>query len=199
MSNNILRIGVIAGSTRQNRFSDKPATWIHAEANKREGVEAELLDLRDWPLPFFDEPMGPSQLNGKYSNELAQKWAGVIAGKDAYIVVTPEYNHGVPAVLKNAIDWLFPEWANKPVGFVSYGSAGGARSVEHLRQIAVEIQMASVRNAVHIPGAKFFPILMGKAPWEPEKDESLMNAADAMLTQLLWWGRALKEAREKTA
>jgi NAD(P)H-dependent FMN reductase len=190
-----LKIAVIAGSTRQGRFSDKPARWMADLAAARPGVTAELIDLRDWPLPFYDEPAGPSQLGGKYSTEIAAKWAAKVGEFDAYVIVAPEYNHGVPAVLKNALDYVFFEWANKPVGFVSYGSMGGVRSVEHLRQIAVELQMAPVRNAVHIPGAKFFPMLMGKAEWKPEADESLTEAGGKLLDQLLWWGRALKAAR----
>lgn len=191
-----IKIAVIAGSTRQNRFSDKPALWIAEEAKKIEGVDAELLDLRDWPLPFYDEPAGPTHLNGNYSNDLAKKWAAKIGEADAFIMVTPEYNHGTSAVLKNALDYVYSEWNNKPVAFISYGSVGGARAVEQLRQVAVELEMAPIRNAIHIPGSKFFPILMGEAQWSPEEDESLMKSAGMLLDQLLWWAKALKAARD---
>lgn len=195
---NALHVSVIAGSTRPNRFSDKPARWIFEQVQKREDVTAELLDLRDYPLPFFEEPMSPSMLNGTYSSDVANRWAAKVKASDAFVIVTPEYNHGYSAVLKNALDYPYPEWNRKAVGFVSYGSVGGARAVEQLRQVAVELQMASVRQSVHIPGQKFFPILMGKAPWEPEKDDSLMSDAATMLEQLLWWGRALKAARSQS-
>lgn len=116
----LLKIKIILGSTRHNRFGDKPANWIYEETKKKSGVLAELLDLRDYPMPFFDEPMGPAMLKENYSHESVKKWAAKIKESDAFIVVTPEYNHGYPAVLKNAIDSIFPEWNDKPVGFVSY-------------------------------------------------------------------------------
>ena len=190
-----LKIAVIVGSVRPNRFADKPAAWIAEQAKKREGAEVEILDLKDYPLPFFNEAMGPSMLGGKYSNEVATKWSAKITACDAFVIVSPEYNHGPSAVLKNALDWLFPEWAEKPVGFVSYGSVGGARAVEQLRQIAVELQMAPIRNAVHIPGSTHFPILFGKAEWNAETEKGLQEQADKMLDQLVWWGKALKAAR----
>ena len=190
-----LKISIIVGSTRQHRFSEKPAQWIYEEAKKLAGVEPELLDLRDYPLPFFDEIMGPSSLNGNYSSDGAKEWAKKVAEADAFVVVTPEYNHGYPGVLKNAFDYAYNEWNNKPVAFVSYGGVGGARSVEQLRQVVIELQMAPIRNAVHIPGAKLFPILMGKAEWKPREDAALQDDAKKMLTQLLWWGHALKAAR----
>lgn len=196
MSTQSIRLGIIVGSTRPNRFSEKPAQWIFEEAKKREGVEAELLDLRDWPLPFYDEPLSPSMVqDGNYPNPIAKKWAEKVSSMDGFIIVTPEYNHGYPAVLKNALDYVYKEWNNKAVGFVTYGSVGGARAVEQLRQVAVELQMASVRGSVHIPGSTLFPITMGKAEWKPLEDASLMKSADTMLTQLLWWARALKAAR----
>src|SRR5579872_3399556 len=132
----MLKIQVIIGSTRQGRFSEKPAQWIFEEAKKKTGLEVELLDLRDYPMPFFNEPMSPSRVEGKYPNEAVQKWAKKIAEADGYIIVSPEYNHGYPAVLKNAMDSIYKEWNNKSVGFVSYGSVGGGRAVEQLRLVA---------------------------------------------------------------
>lgn len=192
-----LKIKVILGSTRPTRFGDKPAKWITAEAAKLPGVEAELLDLQEYPMPFFEEAMGPSMLGGKYANETVRKWAAKVADGDAFIMVTPEYNHSTSGVLKNALDHLFPEWNNKPVGFVAYGGVGGARAVEHLRQIAVELEMAPIRNAVHIPGNVLFPIVMGKAQWNAETEAGLQANADKMLSQLVWWAEALKAARGK--
>jgi NAD(P)H-dependent FMN reductase len=200
MTMSSLKLSVIIGSTRPNRFSEKPAQWIYEEAKKLEGVEVELLDLRDYPLPFYDEPMSPSMVkDGNYEKPEVRKWAEKIKASDGFIIVTPEYNHGYPAVLKNALDYVYYEWNNKAVGFVTYGSVGGARAVEQLRQVAVELQMASVRASVHIPGSIQFPIMAGEAEWKPLEDASLMKAAGGMLKQLVWWTRALKNAREQNA
>ncbi len=114
-----IKIQIILGSTRPKRFSEKPGKWIFEELTKREGVEAELLDLRDYPLPFFNEPVSPTRLNGQYSSDVATKWVNKIAEADGYILVTPEYNHGYPAVLKNALDYPYNEWNNKSVAFVA--------------------------------------------------------------------------------
>lgn len=190
-----LHIAVIVGSTRQGRFSDRPAQWIFEEAQKLDGVTAELLDLRDYPMPFYDEMVSPSTGGGNYENPAVQAWKAKIEAADAFIIVTPEYNHSMPAVLKNAMDYVYAGWNNKPVGFVSYGGAGGTRAVQQLRQVAVELQMAPIRNGLHIYGSKFFPILMGQAPWAPTEDPSLMDGAEKLLTQLIWWGNALKAAR----
>lgn len=198
--NNTIKIKIIVGSTRQNRFSEKPARWIFEETKKLEGMEAELLDLRDYPMPFFDDPMSPSMAKGKYSNEIVKKWAEKINDGDAFIIVTPEYNHGYSAVLKNALDVISPEWNRKPVGFVSYGSALGARSVEQLRQVAVELQMAPIRNAIHIPVDIFFAAMMGKGPtgsemFKPIHEGMMGDRVQIFFDDLLWWAKALKVAR----
>jgi NAD(P)H-dependent FMN reductase len=198
MTTQPLRISVIIGSTRPNRFSEKPAQWIFEELKKRDSVEAELLDLRDYPLPLYDQPKSPSGVqDGKYGNDVADKFAAKIGASDSFIIVTPEYNHSTSAVLKNALDFIYKEWNNKAVSFVAYGSVGGARAVEHLRGIAIELQMAPIRQSVHIPGSIQFPIMAGKAEWNPTADASLMKAADSMITQLLWWTKALKAARKQ--
>src|SRR3989338_10334075 len=111
-----IKIKIIMGSTRQNRFSEKPANWIFEEAKKLESVDADLLDLRDYVMPFFDDPMSPSMAKGNYSNKVVKKWAEKINDGDAFIIVTPEYNNGYPAVLKNALDVIYPEWNRKAVG-----------------------------------------------------------------------------------
>jgi NAD(P)H-dependent FMN reductase len=195
---NKLNIKVILGSTRPGRFGEKPAKWIFEEAQKLEDVDVELLDLRDFPMPFFDSATSPSQItDGNYGHDIVNAWAKKIAEADAFIIVTPEYNRGPSAVLKNAIDWIYYEWNKKTVGYVSYGSASGARAIEHLRTSAIEQQMAPVRTAVHIPGTTHFPILLGKAEWNADTEAGLKHQADAMLGQLVWWGRALKAAREQ--
>jgi NAD(P)H-dependent FMN reductase len=191
---NKLKIQVILGSTRKGRFSDKPGKWIIEEAQKKEGVEAELVDLRDYPLPFFDEPMGPAGLQGKYSSDIAVQWAKKVAEADAYIIAAPEYNHGYPAVLKNALDYAYNEWNNKPVGFVSWGGVAGARVVEQLREVAIELQMAPIRNAVHIPS--FWTLLDEKGNLKEGALDQMKDSSNKMLDQLIWWAKALKNARD---
>lgn len=190
----IIEVRVIAGSTREGRFSGRAADWIAKELVKREGVSAEILDLRDYDMPFFNEAMSPAAKQTPYKNEAVARFTAKVAGGDAFVIVTPEYNHGTSGVLKNAMDWVYQEWNNKPVAFVSYGSVGGARAVEQLRLIAVELQMAPIRNAVHIPGDQFFPVLSGKADAQ-ELFTKLQRPADLMILQLLWWAKALKNAR----
>src|SRR3982075_2877300 len=147
-------ISVIVGSTRQGRFSGKPAQWILQHLQKREGIEARLLDLRDFPMPFFDQAVPPATPGrAPYQHEVVQRWTAQIAQSDGFVFVTPEYNYGPAAVLKNAIDWVYPEWNRKAAAFVSYGSAMGARSVQQLRETAIELQLAPVRSSVHIPVA----------------------------------------------
>lgn len=192
--NNTLNIKVIAGSTREGRFSDKAALWIAGEIQKQKGATAEVLDLRDYEMPFFNEAATPSMKQEPYKNEAVARFTKKIAEGDAYIIVTPEYNRGTSGVLKNAMDWVYQEWNNKAVAFVSYGSVGGARAVEQLRLTAVELQMAPIRNAVHIPGEHYFPVLFGKASAD-ELFASLAKQSDGMITQLLWWANALKAAR----
>ncbi len=198
-----LKIKVIIGSTRQNRFSEKPAQWIFDEAKKLPDTEVELLDLRDYQLPFLEDAMPPSRANGQYSNEVVKKWAEKINDGDAFIIVTPEYNHGYPAILKNALDVIYPEWNRKPVSFVSYGSAMGARSVEQLRQVAVELQMAPIKHAIHIPVDIFMAALMGTGPQGPEMFEPIRkgpmgDAVEKSFNDLLWWAKALKTARAES-
>jgi len=142
-------------------------------------------------MPFFDEPASNAWMPS--SNEVARRWQAKIAEFDGYIFVMAEYNRGVPAVLKNAIDYAYPEWNRKPAAFVGYGSVGAARSIEHMRNICVELQMAPMRNGVHIQGADFMAV------WQQGKDiRSLAYLAanmKAMLDELLWWTNALRAAR----
>ncbi len=197
MTNNTpLNIKVIAGSTREGRFSDKAAAWIADEIKKQNGVVVEVLDLRDYDMPFFNEPMSPSFKQEPYKNEAVTRFTKKIADGDAFVVVTPEYNHGTSGVLKNALDWVYQEWNNKPVSFVSYGSVGGARAIEQLRQVAIELQMAPIRNSVHIPGEQYFQVLFGKMAAK-ELFASVSKQSEDMITQLLWWTRTLKNARRE--
>jgi NAD(P)H-dependent FMN reductase len=186
------RIGIIIGSTREGRFGEKPAHWIHAIAEQRTDLDFELIDLRDHPLPFFNEPMSPAWAPVK--NEAAQRWADKLAALDGLIVVTPEYNHGPSAVLKNAFDYAYKEFIRKPIGFVGYGGVGAARAVEQLRLVAIELQMAPVRNAVHIGMVEFLGI------WRQGKSfedfPHLAQAANGLLDDIAWWAKALKTARQ---
>ncbi|HEY7750124.1 MAG TPA: NADPH-dependent FMN reductase [Aestuariivirgaceae bacterium] len=189
------KIAIIIGTTRSTRFGEKPARWIYEIASKRDDLQAEIVDLRDFPLPFFDEVASNAWVPSK--NETAQRWQKKIAGFDGFIFVTAEYNRGIPAVLKNAIDYAYPEWNKKAASFVGYGAVGAARAVEHLRLITVELQMAPTRTGVHIQGADFMAV------WKNEKPLSdiphLQQNASDMLDQLVWWTNALKAARERPA
>jgi NAD(P)H-dependent FMN reductase len=186
-----MKIQVIFGSTREGRQGEKVAQWFFKLASKRTDAEYEFIDLRDWQLPMFNNPHSP--MTGKYVDDIVKKWSKKINEADGYVIVTPEYNHGYPAVLKNALDHLYKEWNNKPIAFVGYGaSAGGGRAIEQLRLVAAELHMASIRESILIP-----------AIWDAfdetgnPKDISLSTKVDVLLDQLLWWSTALKEAREK--
>jgi len=194
MNNTSISIKIIMGSIREGRFSDKAAIWIADEIKKQEGVVAEVLDLRDYEMPFFNESVSPSFKQEPYKNEAVARFTKKIAEGDAFVIVTPEYNHGTSGVLKNALDWVYQEWNNKPVAFVSYGSVGGARAVEQLRLSAIELQMAPIRNSAHIPGEQYFQTLFGKMDAR-DLFASVSNQAETMIAQLLWWARALKNAR----
>jgi NAD(P)H-dependent FMN reductase len=185
----MLRIGVILGSTRPGRLGEQVADWVMDHVKERSDAEYELVDLIDHPLPHLDEPKPPSM--GRYTKDHTKKWAEVIDGFDGFVVVTPEYNHSLPGVLKNAFDYLYAEWNNKSVGFVSYGSAGGVRAVEHLRLIAGELQLADVRVAVSLPFASEFENHQTFTP-----SGGAASALDAMLRQLLSWARALEQLRQ---
>ena len=188
------KIGIIVGSTRQGRFADHPAKWINAIAGAREEIEVELLDLRDYPMPFFDEATSPAYAEPK--NEVAQRWGKKVAALDGFIIVAAEYNRGPTAVLKNALDYAYKEWNRKPVAFVAYGGVGGARSVEQLRLNCVELQMAPIRAAVHIQIPVYLAVL--KEGKKLEEFDVLQQNAKDMLDQFIWWTNALKAARDKS-
>ena len=190
-----VKIAIIIGTTRAARFGDKPAKWIKDIASQRDDLTVEVLDLRDYPMPFFDEVASNAWVPSQ--NEVAQRWQKKVAEFDGYILVTAEYNRGVPAVLKNALDYAYPEWNRKPAAFVGYGSVGAARAIEQLRLIAVELQMAPTRTGVHIQGADFVAVWKGGKPIT-ELTYLQQNATD-MLDQLVWWANALKAARERPA
>jgi NAD(P)H-dependent FMN reductase len=187
---------VIVGSTRPTRAADPVARWVMDRAGRHEAFRPELLDLRDWPLPMFGEHPGTigDFSDPTYSDPLVRSWNAKIRAGDAYLVITPEYNRSIPAVLKNAIDSVFVSFGfrNKPVGTVAYsgGPTGGARAVEHLTQIAVETEAAPLKSSVPIPNVAtaFGP---DGEPTDPMTDAKL----GVLLDDLAWWAAALGRAR----
>lgn len=184
----MLKIGIILGSTRPNRNGEAVAKWVLERTTGKTDAHYELVDIKDYDLPLLDEPIPASQ--GKYSQPHTKRWAEKIGSLDAFVFVTPEYNHSTSGALKNAIDFLYAEWTNKAAGFVSYGSAGGARAVEHLRLIAGELQIADVRAQVMFSLATDFKNYSQFEP-HPRHEKEL----DALLQQLVTWGNALKGVR----
>jgi NAD(P)H-dependent FMN reductase len=185
----MIRIGIIVGSTRPGRNGEQVARWVYDIAAQRSDAKFDLVDLRDYPLPHFDEPLPPSL--GQYQNDHTKKWAAAIAAFDGFVIVTPEYNHGTPGVLKNAMDYLHAEWANKAVGLVSYGSLGGARAAEHLRLVAGELQMADVRQQVTLSLATEFENYTVFKP----SDHNL-SALTILLDQVVAWSTVLAPLRQ---
>jgi NAD(P)H-dependent FMN reductase len=186
----MLKVAIIIGSTRPGRKAEAVARWVHELAKKRGDAEFELVDIQDFHLPLLDEPVPPSM--GQYTKPHTQAWAAKIAAFDAYVFVTPEYNHSTSGALKNAIDYLYKEWTNKAAGFVSYGSAGGTRAVEQLRLIMGELQVADVRAQVMLSLHTDFEKYSTFTP-APHHEKSVHTLFD----QVIAWGGALKPLREK--
>ncbi len=195
----MLDLAVILGSTRQGRFGEKPARWIFGELSKRNTVKAEFLDLRDYPMPFFDQSVPPGWITEPYRHDAVARWTAKIAAQDGFIVVAPEYNRSVGGEMKNAFDWVYKEWNQKAIGFVGYGSVGGGRAIEHMRLIAVELQMVPIRAAVHLPVDLYLSMMKEEAPVDPAQFAPVQQAADTMIDQLIWWAGALKAARQGEA
>ncbi|GAA4562491.1 NADPH-dependent FMN reductase [Planotetraspora kaengkrachanensis] len=182
------KIAIILGSTRPGRNGEAVAKWVLELASKRSDAEFELVDLKDYNLPHLDEAVPPSM--GQYSQPHTHAWAAKIAEFDGYVFVTPEYNHSTSGALKNAIDFLYGEWNNKAAGFVSYGSVGGARAVEHLRLIMAELQVADVRAQVALSLATDFENYHIFTPAAYHED-----SLTTLLDQLVAWSRALAPLR----
>lgn len=186
----MLKIAIITGSTRPGRNNEAVARWVFDLAKKqRKDVEFELVDIADYNLPLLDEPVPPSF--GQYKHEHTKVWASKIASFDGFVFVTPEYNHGPSAALKNAIDYLFAEWNNKAAGFVSYGSAGGARAVEHLRLILAELMVATVRKQVML---SLFTDFENFSTFKPDARHE--SEVGEMLEQVIEWSGALQNVRK---
>ena len=189
----MIRIAIVLGSTRPGRKADAVGHWVLDIAKKRSDADFELVDIKDFNLPLLDEPVPPSL--GQYTQPYTKAWAATIDSFDAFVFVTPEYNHGTSGALKNAIDYLYREWNNKAAGFVGYGGAGGVRAVEHLRLVMGELQVADVRAQVML---SLYTDFENFATFKPgSRHEASVNA---MLDQVIAWGRALKSMRmEKRA
>ncbi len=182
------KIAIIIGSTRPGRKAADVANWVYQIAAKRSDAEFELVDIADYNLPLYDEPIPPAM--GTYKHEHTIAWSEKIQGFDGYVFVTPEYNHSTSGALKNAIDYLYREWNDKAAGFVSYGSAGGTRAVEHLRQIAGELKLADVQAQVSLSLFNDFENFSVLKP-DPKQEASVSN----MLNQVVAWSGALKSLR----
>ncbi|SDS00320.1 NAD(P)H-dependent oxidoreductase [Opitutus sp. GAS368] len=186
----MLKIAIIIGSTRPGRNGAAVAKWAYELARRRTDAKFELVDITDYNLPLLDEPVPPSM--GQYSQPHTKKWAAKIASFDAYVFVTPEYNHATSGALKNAIDYLYAEWNNKAAGFIGYGGMSGARAVENLRLIMAELQIATVRAQV---GLSLFLDFENFSAFKPDPRQE--KSVAAMLDQVIAWGGALKTLREK--
>lgn len=192
------KIGIIISSTRDTRFADKPAKWLLDHAKTRDEFDVELIDLRDFDLPFFNEPA--SNLWMPSSDPKAVAWQNKIAQFDGFIFLVAEYNRSIPAALKNALDQAYVEWNRKPAAYVGYGAVGAARAIEQLRLINVELQMVPVRAGVHIQGADFFAVSPLGANGEMETIEgNLLSGLEDLFSNLAWWANATKAAREDDA
>jgi NAD(P)H-dependent FMN reductase len=188
------QIAVIISSTRPTRFADVPAQWILKQAQARGDIDVELVDLRDFKLPFFDEKASNRWMPSE--NPEAIRWQQTVAKYDGFIFVVAEYNHSITAALKNALDEAYNEWDRKPFTAVGYGAVGAARAIEHLRLIGIELAMVSTHGAVHIGGGDFMTIhpMFGKKPIEEIQDH-LLPSVKVALDELVWWTKATKAAK----
>ncbi|WP_149589037.1 NADPH-dependent FMN reductase [Tabrizicola flagellatus] len=189
------KIAIIVSSTRPTRFADVPTAWIKAQAEARGDMDVEVVDLRDYPLPFFDEVASNAWVPSQ--NPVAQKWQKKVGEFDGYIFVVAEYNRSITAALKNALDQAYVEWARKPFGAIGYGSMGAANALGHLQNIGVELQMVPTRNNVRIGGSDFFKVHsgFGGSGNLGDIEGAIAPAAKAMLDDVVWWAKATKAAR----
>ena len=190
------KIALIIGTTRTHRFADIAANWMLAQAKTRADLDVELVDIRAFDLPFFNEMASNAFMPSTDAHAVA--WQKKMAEFDGYIFVVAEYNHSISGALKNALDQAYVEWAHKPMGAIAYGSMGGARGLEHLRGIAVELQMVPVRNAVHIGGGDFWKVHpgVGGSGNLADIEAALLPSAKAMLDDMAWWASATMAARK---
>jgi NAD(P)H-dependent FMN reductase len=193
----MLKVGMIVGSTRPNRFAETVAPWLVEGASARRDMRLTVLDLRDFPLPYLNEPAPPSYTGGIYSQPEAEAWRKRIGEFDAFVATVAEYNHGPTAVLKNAFDSAYLEWERKPIAFVGYGGVGAARAIETLRGVVIELQMAPIRQEVNIGREPYLGIVRDARSLNDY--DYLVQSRGALFDHLVWWGEALKAARQRTA
>jgi NAD(P)H-dependent FMN reductase len=193
----MLKVGMIVGSTRPNRFADTVAPWLLEGASARRDMRLTVLDLREFALPFLNEPAPPSYTGGVYSQPEAEAWRKRIGEFDAFVATVAEYNHGPTAVLKNAFDSAYLEWERKPIAFVGYGGVGAARAIETLRGVVIELQMAPIRQEVNIGREPYIGIVRDARSLNDY--DYLVQSRGVLFDHLVWWGEALKAARQRTA
>ena len=188
-NDNQLRIAILVGSTRPGRHSADVAAWVQEAADRRSDATYEVVDLADHPLPHLDEVVPP--ILGAYAEPHTRAWASTIAAHDGFVVVTPEYNHSIPGVLKNAIDYLYAEWNDKVAGVVAYGAEGGARAAAHVRQVFGELKVPVVRQHVGLSLYLDFEDFQRLAP-RPE----MAGKLETLLDEVAVWGNALRQVRD---
>lgn len=189
----MLNIKIILGSTRDGRFGENVLNWVKDQLKSNRAISFEFIDLKKLDLNFFEEANSPKQKIS--SDPKVQEWSKIVSSADGFIIISPEYNHGYPAALKNAIDYLYSDWNNKPIAFVSYGNAGGARAIEQLRLVAIELQMAPIREAIHF--LKHWEVFSKKGLIKKDFSLEYQQKFQTMLSQLTFWADALKYARYK--
>lgn len=190
------RLAVIVTSTRQDRFADKPAAWVTDRLSK-EAVDVDMIDMRNHDLGAFDGP-APLYTPRRYPSAKVAALGRRIDASDGFIVLTAEYNHGYTGVFKNALDHLYVEWDRKPMAFVGWGNVGGARAIEQLRTVAIELGVAPIRPAVHILPDALIPA-MSATDYDPALFGTLQDKLDALVSELLWWTTTLRAARVEAA
>ncbi|MCG5213319.1 NAD(P)H-dependent oxidoreductase [Streptosporangium sp. KLBMP 9127] len=188
--NLMIKVGIIVASTRPGRVGDAVGRWVLDEAKGHGGAQFELVDLMDYDLPQLDEPV-PALMSADYSRPHTRRWAEKVASLDAFVFVTPEYNHSFPGILKNALDFLYHEWGNKSAGFVGYGMEGAGRAIQHLRSTMAALGIADVRHHVALQMHHDFIDFKELKPQVHQND-----AVSTMLEDVIAWGRALRPLRD---
>ena len=194
MTSTRLHIALIIASTRTTRFADRIVPWVDHQLRSRPEIDLDVVDVRDVALPDYDLPAPPAFARREYTSEAERALGQRIDAADGFVILTNEFNHGYSAALKNVLDHYFAELEHKPVAFVGYGNVGGARAIEQLRQVVAELSMVSVRESVHVFGIQF-PAVREGGQAAADVFSALGPRMTAMIDHLLWWARALTQAR----
>ncbi|CAN5154594.1 NADPH-dependent FMN reductase [soil metagenome] len=198
MSTPLPTIAVIVASTRTRRFAEHPLAWTRSRLAERDDLNVEVIDLREHPLPFFDLESSPAATPRRYLSEEHRLLGERFDAADGFFVITSEFNHGYPAALKNALDHYMVEFRRKPIAFLGYGSVGGSRAIEQLRQVSAELDMVSIKPSVNIIGAQM-PAVRKGGDESAAVLTSLIPKFSLTVHELLWWANALRVAREADA